>query len=97
MQQQPVAVAELHRISVVHVFYVRTMPKMLPNWTWPVMRYAISAYNAIYSAAERLNFCFQVIFVAECSPPNTDYMYGKQGLHKGLVPRAFLEILDDDE
>lgn len=37
----------------------------------------------------------QVIFVSECSPPNPDYMYGKQGLLKGLVPRAFLEMLDD--
>lgn len=24
-------------------------------------------------------------------------MYGKQGLMKGLVPRAFLEMLDDNE
>lgn len=24
-------------------------------------------------------------------------MYGKQGLLKGLVPRAFLEMLDDEE
>lgn len=24
-------------------------------------------------------------------------MYGKQGLLKGLVPRAFLEMLDDDD
>lgn len=23
-------------------------------------------------------------------------MYGKQGLLKGLVPRAFIEMLDDD-
>lgn len=35
--------------------------------------------------------------MAECSPINTDYMYGKQGLLKGLVPRAFLEMLDDDD
>lgn len=39
----------------------------------------------------------EVIFVAECSPVNSDYMYGKQGLLKGLVPRAFLEMLDDME
>ncbi|KAM7345970.1 SH3 domain containing GRB2 like, endophilin-B isoform 2-T2 [Cochliomyia hominivorax] len=39
----------------------------------------------------------EVILVAECKPVNTDYMYGKQGLLKGLVPRAFLEMLDDDE
>lgn len=38
----------------------------------------------------------EVIFVTECSPPNSEYMYGKQGLMKGLVPRAFLEILEDD-
>ncbi|XP_069964010.1 endophilin-B1 isoform X3 [Bactrocera oleae] len=38
-----------------------------------------------------------VIFVSECSPVNPDYMYGKQGLLKGLVPRAFLEMLDDEE
>lgn len=38
----------------------------------------------------------QVILVAECSPPNADYMYGKQGLLKGLVPKAFLEMLDDE-
>lgn len=37
---------------------------------------------------------FQVIFVTECNPPNADYMFGKQGLLKGLVPRAFLELLD---
>ncbi|XP_011206570.1 endophilin-B1 isoform X6 [Bactrocera dorsalis] len=37
-----------------------------------------------------------VIFVTECSPVNPDYMYGKQGLLKGLVPRAFLEMLDDE-
>jgi endophilin-B len=37
----------------------------------------------------------EVIFVAECVPPNSDYMHGKQGLLKGLVPKAFLEILDD--
>jgi len=36
----------------------------------------------------------EVIFVAECSPSNGDYMHGKQGLLKGLVPKAFLEILD---
>uniref|UniRef100_A0A0K8TLL1 Putative sh3 domain protein sh3glb n=1 Tax=Tabanus bromius TaxID=304241 RepID=A0A0K8TLL1_TABBR len=39
----------------------------------------------------------EIILVIECSPPNADYMYGKQGLLKGLVPRAFLEILYDDE
>lgn len=38
----------------------------------------------------------EVIFVTECSPQHSDYMYGKQGLMKGLVPRAFLEMLDDD-
>ncbi|XP_037916260.1 endophilin-B1 isoform X2 [Hermetia illucens] len=37
----------------------------------------------------------EIILVAECSPPHSDYMYGKQGLLKGLVPRAFLEIIDD--
>ncbi|XP_064536190.1 endophilin-B1 isoform X3 [Drosophila montana] len=37
-----------------------------------------------------------VIFVAECSPVNEDYMYGKQGLMKGLVPRAFVEMLDEE-
>lgn len=36
----------------------------------------------------------EVIFVTECNPPNADYMFGKQGLMKGLVPRAFLELLD---
>ncbi|XP_075167682.1 SH3 domain containing GRB2 like, endophilin-B isoform X1 [Haematobia irritans] len=39
----------------------------------------------------------EVILVCECNPVNTDYMYGKQGLLKGLVPRAFIEMLDDDE
>ncbi|XP_017959798.1 endophilin-B1 isoform X5 [Drosophila navojoa] len=38
-----------------------------------------------------------VIFVTECSPVNEDYMYGKQGLMKGLVPRAFVEMLDDEQ
>ncbi|KAH8254164.1 hypothetical protein KR032_008774 [Drosophila birchii] len=38
----------------------------------------------------------EVIFVAECSPVNEDYMYGKQGLMKGLVPRAFVEMLDEE-
>uniref|UniRef100_A0A182LRB3 Uncharacterized protein n=1 Tax=Anopheles culicifacies TaxID=139723 RepID=A0A182LRB3_9DIPT len=38
----------------------------------------------------------EVIFVCECNPPNSDYMNGKQGLLKGLVPKAFLEMLDDD-
>ncbi|XP_017045337.1 endophilin-B1 isoform X7 [Drosophila ficusphila] len=37
-----------------------------------------------------------VIFVVECSPVNEDYMYGKQGLMKGLVPRAFVEMLDEE-
>ncbi|KQS62159.1 endophilin-B1 isoform X4 [Drosophila erecta] len=37
-----------------------------------------------------------VIFVTECSPVNEDYMYGKQGLLKGLVPRAFVEMLDEE-
>ncbi|XP_033152844.1 endophilin-B1 isoform X3 [Drosophila mauritiana] len=37
-----------------------------------------------------------VIFVTECSPINEDYMYGKQGLLKGLVPRAFVEMLDEE-
>ncbi|XP_019540652.1 endophilin-B1 isoform X1 [Aedes albopictus] len=37
----------------------------------------------------------EVIFVCECNPPNSDYMNGKQGLLKGLVPKAFLELLDD--
>ena len=36
----------------------------------------------------------QVIFVAECTPINSDYLHGKQGLLKGLVPRAFLECID---
>ncbi|XP_017959794.1 endophilin-B1 isoform X1 [Drosophila navojoa] len=39
----------------------------------------------------------EVIFVTECSPVNEDYMYGKQGLMKGLVPRAFVEMLDDEQ
>ncbi|XP_039480850.1 endophilin-B1 isoform X2 [Drosophila santomea] len=38
----------------------------------------------------------EVIFVTECSPVNEDYMYGKQGLMKGLVPRAFVEMLDEE-
>lgn len=37
----------------------------------------------------------QVIFVTECNPSNADYMFGKQGLTKGLVPRAFLEVIED--
>lgn len=37
----------------------------------------------------------EVIFVCECNPPNSDYMNGKQGLLKGLVPKAFLELLDE--
>uniref|UniRef100_U5EY51 Putative sh3 domain protein sh3glb n=1 Tax=Corethrella appendiculata TaxID=1370023 RepID=U5EY51_9DIPT len=37
----------------------------------------------------------EVIFVTECVPPHADYMHGKQGLLRGLVPKAFLEILDD--
>lgn len=37
----------------------------------------------------------QIIFVTELNPPNSDYMYGKQGLVNGLVPRAFLELLDE--
>ncbi|XP_023161586.2 endophilin-B1 isoform X2 [Drosophila hydei] len=39
----------------------------------------------------------EVIFVTECSPVNEDYMYGKQGLMKGLVPRAFVEMLDEEQ
>ncbi|XP_061513985.1 endophilin-B1 isoform X3 [Anopheles gambiae] len=38
----------------------------------------------------------EVIFICECNPPHSDYMNGKQGLLKGLVPKAFLEMLDDD-
>lgn len=41
------------------------------------------------------SFLFQIIFVTECNPTNSDYMYGKQGLVNGLVPRAFLELLDE--
>ncbi|XP_033253851.1 endophilin-B1-like isoform X1 [Drosophila miranda] len=37
-----------------------------------------------------------VIFVTECSPVNEDYMYAKQGLMKGLVPRSFVEMLDEE-
>lgn len=37
----------------------------------------------------------QIIFVTECNPVNGDYMYGKQGLINGLVPRAFLELLQE--
>lgn len=40
-------------------------------------------------------FFFQIIFVTECNPINSDYMYGKQGLVSGLVPRAFLEVLEE--
>lgn len=42
----------------------------------------------------RIFICNQIIFVMECNPPNNDYMFGKQGLTSGLVPRAFLEILE---
>lgn len=41
-----------------------------------------------------LHLFVQIIFVTECNPPNSDYMFGKQGLTSGLVPRAFLEILE---
>lgn len=37
----------------------------------------------------------QIIFVNECNPVNSDYMFGKQGLVQGLVPRAFLEQLGE--
>ncbi|XP_055678482.1 endophilin-B1 isoform X2 [Lutzomyia longipalpis] len=54
----------------------------------------LCSYDA--SGSTELNLTAnEVIFVSECNPPNPDYMYGKQGLLKGLVPRAFLEMLDD--
>ncbi|CAD7012473.1 unnamed protein product [Ceratitis capitata] len=56
----------------------------------------LCAYDAKDHTELNLN-ANEVIFVTECSPVNPDYMYGKQGLLKGLVPRAFLEMLDDDE
>ncbi|XP_018785991.1 PREDICTED: endophilin-B1 isoform X2 [Bactrocera latifrons] len=55
----------------------------------------LCAYNAKDHTELHLN-ANEVIFVTECSPVNPDYMYGKQGLLKGLVPRAFLEVLDDE-
>ncbi|XP_036230663.1 endophilin-B1 isoform X1 [Bactrocera oleae] len=56
----------------------------------------LCAYDAKDHTELNLN-ANEVIFVSECSPVNPDYMYGKQGLLKGLVPRAFLEMLDDEE
>ncbi|XP_017465303.1 PREDICTED: endophilin-B1 isoform X2 [Rhagoletis zephyria] len=56
----------------------------------------LCAYDAKDHTELNLN-ANEVIFVTECSPVNPDYMYGKQGLLKGLVPRAFLEMLDDEE
>lgn len=56
----------------------------------------LCAYDAKDHTELNLN-ANEVIFVSECSPLNPDYMYGKQGLLKGLVPRAFLEMLDDEE
>ncbi|GAB0093712.1 hypothetical protein DMENIID0001_088860 [Sergentomyia squamirostris] len=54
----------------------------------------LCSYDA--SGSTELNLTAnEVIFVSECNPPNPDYMYGKQGLLKGLVPRAFLEMLDE--
>ncbi|XP_011206565.2 endophilin-B1 isoform X1 [Bactrocera dorsalis] len=55
----------------------------------------LCAYDAKDHTELNLN-ANEVIFVTECSPVNPDYMYGKQGLLKGLVPRAFLEMLDDE-
>ncbi|XP_053961868.1 endophilin-B1 isoform X2 [Anastrepha ludens] len=56
----------------------------------------LCAYDAKDHTELNLN-ANEVIFVTECSPVNPDYMYGKQGLLKGLVPRAFLEMLEDEE
>ncbi|XP_067627734.1 endophilin-B1 isoform X2 [Eurosta solidaginis] len=56
----------------------------------------LCAYDAKDHTELNLN-ANEVIFVTECSPVNPDYMYGKQGLLKGLVPRAFLEMLDDEQ
>uniref|UniRef100_A0A182V1J5 Uncharacterized protein n=1 Tax=Anopheles merus TaxID=30066 RepID=A0A182V1J5_ANOME len=50
----------------------------------------------VKGAGSTLSRVVQVIFVCECNPPHSDYMNGKQGLLKGLVPKAFLEMLDDD-
>ncbi|XP_039953745.1 endophilin-B1 isoform X1 [Bactrocera neohumeralis] len=55
----------------------------------------LCAYDAKDHTELNLN-ANEVIFVTECSPVNPDYMYGKQGLLKGLVPRAFLEMLDNE-
>lgn len=51
--------------------------------------------NINLEAIDNYLIYLQVIFVAECTPSNSDYMHGKQGLSKGLVPRAFLEIMDE--
>lgn len=53
--------------------------------------YALKEIDNFFS----LNKSFQIIFVTECNPVNSDYMYGKQGLVNGLVPRAFLELLTE--
>lgn len=55
--------------------------------------YAIDTFESCQTCS--FQFQLQVIFVAECAPANCDYMNGKQGLLKGLVPKAFLEILED--
>lgn len=58
------------------------------GWQWLVVATSDGIFRGLLTY-------LQVIFVAECSPPNTDYMQGKQGLLKGRVPRAFLEMLED--
>lgn len=88
---------------------VLMMPAVVQSSIWQRMR-CVGVYHRFKKMKNILSFwilghkplCFslltwplQVIFVSECNPPNSDYMYGKQGLLKGLVPRAFLEMLDD--
>ena len=59
----------------------------------------LTVYNQVWLLIPLLILIFfshiQVIMVSECSPIHSDYMQGMQGLLRGLVPRAFLELLDD--
>uniref|UniRef100_A0A6E8W2C9 Endophilin-A n=1 Tax=Anopheles coluzzii TaxID=1518534 RepID=A0A6E8W2C9_ANOCL len=56
----------------------------------------LCSYDAKDGTELNLSSNEAVIFICECNPPHSDYMNGKQGLLKGLVPKAFLEMLDDD-
>ncbi|XP_055308575.1 endophilin-B1-like [Sitodiplosis mosellana] len=61
---------------------------------WKQRARVLCSYDATDSTELNLS-ANEIIFVTELNPLNSDYMYGKQGLMNGLVPKAFLELLEE--